>query len=373
MVRPHANSTNKRSVSLQRWRRLRLLPLAVAAVAMAAGLWTGLARLGVALHAGDLAWLVEFHAAFMISGFLGTVISLERAVALGRWWAYAAPALSSVGALALLAGMPVVAALAFLCAGALLLAGSASIALRQPALFTVVLAIGTACWLAGTFLWVTGYSMPVVVGWWLNFLILTIAAERLELSRMTKPSPSSRITFSVVVLLLICGSARGELALGFAPFTAAGLVGTAAWLLRYDLARRTILLTGQPRFIALSILAGHVWLTVAGVLLFLWPPGVAAFSFDAAVHAITIGFVLSMIFGHAPIILPALLGIRVQYNNISYVPLTILHASLVLRIAGDLSEHVGLRAESGMATVVALAGYAAYLIFMSAKPAARAI
>src|SRR5581483_6277980 len=83
------------------WRRLRLVPLAAGALAMALGLWSGLARLGVPLP-GGLPALAEHHAALMISGFLGTLISLERAVALGRSWAYAAPVLSSVGFVALL-------------------------------------------------------------------------------------------------------------------------------------------------------------------------------------------------------------------------------------------------------------------------------
>ena len=38
----------------------------------------------------------------MVCGFLGAVISLERAVALGRPWTYAAPLFSVVGALVLL-------------------------------------------------------------------------------------------------------------------------------------------------------------------------------------------------------------------------------------------------------------------------------
>jgi hypothetical protein len=352
---------------LLRWRRLRAIPLAIGALAMAIGLWTGLTRLGVALPMAELA---ELHGALMICGFLGTVISLERAVALGGRWPYAAPMLSCAGTLALLAGMPPIAALVFLLAGAILLLASANIVVRQPALFTVVLAIGAGCWCVGTLKWLLGSVMPAAVGWWLNFLILTIAAERLELSRMIKPLPSQRITFAIVIALLLLGGARGELATGAAPFTAAGLLGCSAWLLRHDLARRTVHLVDQPRFAAFSILAGHVWLGIAGILLLVVPPGATAFSYDAAVHAITIGFVLSMVFGHAPIILPAVIGIRVRYSVFSYVPLALLHASVILRVASDLLEWLDLRADSAIATIVALVAYAAHLAIMSwmAKP-----
>jgi len=42
----------------------------------------------------------------MVSGFLGTLISLERAVALKARWPYAAPLLSGLGDAALIVGGP---------------------------------------------------------------------------------------------------------------------------------------------------------------------------------------------------------------------------------------------------------------------------
>ena len=48
--------------------------------------------------------LVAFHGPLMVGGFLGTVIGLERAVALGRGWAYVAPLATALGAVALVAG-----------------------------------------------------------------------------------------------------------------------------------------------------------------------------------------------------------------------------------------------------------------------------
>jgi len=46
----------------------------------------------------------------MISGFIGTAISLERTVALRRWWAHIAATLSAVGLRFLLAGASMMAA-----------------------------------------------------------------------------------------------------------------------------------------------------------------------------------------------------------------------------------------------------------------------
>jgi hypothetical protein len=338
-------------------RRLRVCLLVIGAMAAAVGFWTGLVRLGLYVPAGPFS-ATELHAALMISGFLGTVISLERAVAMGRPWAYGAPACAAIGALALLAGSPAVGAIAFIAASATRVLASISIAARQPAVFTIVLALGAACWNVGTVKWLVGDSLPAVAGWWLNFLILTIAAERLELSRLLKLSHSSLVAFAIMTLVLLLGSLRDELAADWAPLTGAGLLGCAGWLLVHDIARRTVRHPGLPRFSAASILIGHVWLGVAGTLFLFAPYLATAFTYDAGVHAIAIGFVLSMIFGHAPIIFPAITGIRIAYSRILFVPLIALHLSVVLRVGGDLTEMLDVRLAGGMLTVVALMTYA---------------
>lgn len=365
-----AGPPEKHITATGNWPWLRLVPLSISALAMAFGLYTGLLRLGVPLPGGAPP-IADFHGAFMISGFLGTVISLERAVALGRPWPYAGPLVSSVGAIALVAGAPRFGAVAFAAAGGIMLAASANIAIRQFALFTLALLIGTACWIAGTLQWLLGGFTPAVTGWWLNFLVLTVAAERLELSRMRDLSRLSQIAFAGALLLLLLGSARDEFAESWAPLTAAGLFGCAAWLLRYDIARRTVRVPGLPRFSAVAILIGHGWLGAAGLLLVLAPPGATAFSYDASVHAVAIGFVLSMIFGHAPIILPAVTRVRVRYSRAAYAPLILLHISLLIRIAGDALEQGDLRVASGFITVVAVAAYAVTLLLASTRSTSR--
>ena len=61
---------------------LRLAFLALGALALIAGLYGALGRLGWTLPAGDS--LAALHGPLMISGLFGTLIGLERAVALGR-------------------------------------------------------------------------------------------------------------------------------------------------------------------------------------------------------------------------------------------------------------------------------------------------
>lgn len=68
----------------------RILLLAFAVASMAAGLYAGLVRLGFDLPDG--AGLADIHGPLMICGVFGTLISLERAVAIGLGWPYLAPA-----------------------------------------------------------------------------------------------------------------------------------------------------------------------------------------------------------------------------------------------------------------------------------------
>jgi hypothetical protein len=248
-----------------------------------------------------------------------------------------------------------------------LFASTVAVAFRQFALFVAVLAIGAACWLVGSVLWLMGQSLSEIAGWWLNFLILTIAAERLELGRLLRVSRASQAVFVLGTLLLVAGAARAELLAASMPFTAAGLIGLAGWLIHNDIARRTIRLTGLPRFSAASILAGHVWLGVAGLLLALAPFGAIVSLYDAAVHAIALGFVMSMIFGHAPIILPAVTGLRVRFSPAAYGPLALLHVSVLLRVMGDIAGRSDILAASALLTILALIGYAAILIRASSR------
>jgi hypothetical protein len=350
----------------RKWRWLRIIPLAAAASSLVTGLWVGLARLGVPVPSGAHT-LAEFHGALMISGFLGTLISLERAVAIGRWWAYTAPALSAAGAFALVVERPTLAGDAFLFAGAALTFNSSVLVARQPALFTFVLGVAAACWAGGTLLWIVGGNAADVTGWWIAFLILTVAAERLELSRVLSSPRWSQLIFIFAAALIITGMVRGELSALTAPFSGGGLLLATAWLVRHDVALRTIRLSAQPRFSAACLLAGYFWLGVAGLLLLVVPPNSAAFSYDATVHAVTIGFILSMIFGHAPIILPAITGLHVHYRPVTYAPLVLLHLSVFLRTTADLFDWIEIRMASGPMTIIALVSYAAILAIRSPK------
>lgn len=319
--------------------RYRPFPLmAMGVLALLAALWGGLMRMGWQLPPirPDLA---AWHGPLMVSGFLGTLISLERAVALGRGWALLAPLLTGLGALSLLAGLPASLGPLLMTGGSLTMVGIfAVLARREPALHTAAMGLGAVSWFVGNALWLAGWPIHRVVLWWAGFLVLTIAGERLELSRLLRLSQASRASFLGVAGLFLAGIAAtaGAFDLGV-RLAGAGMVALTLWLGRHDVARRTVRQGGLTRFIAVSLLSGYVWLAVTGVLALLFGGVKAGPRYDAMLHALFLGFVFAMIFGHAPVIFPAVLRVTMSFRRRFYVHLALLHVTLILRLAGELA------------------------------------
>lgn len=337
--------------------RAPLLVLAFASLFL--GMAAGLARFGWPFPA-PIAELAALHGPLMASGFFGTVISLERAVALSRRWGYFGPLLTGLGAAAGILGVPFAAAPVLIVMGsAVLLAASVLFYRRQRELFTLTLALGAACWLLGNLLWLAGRPIYAAVPFWIGFLVLTIAGERLELSRVLPPSAAARRVFVAAVLIVLAGIAlsafawtAGTLLLG------AGLLLLSLWLMRQDVARRTVKGRALPRYIAVCLLAGYVWLALSGLAMLVpGGPGYGGPAYDAALHAVLLGFVFSMVFGHAPIILPAVLRVAVPYTPYFYLPLVLLHVSLMIRVAGDWTPLAQWRAWGGALNGIALLAF----------------
>lgn len=343
------------------WRRMPLL--AGGAIGLILGIAGGLQRLGWDVADGG-ASLAELHGPLMVCGFFGTVIALERAVALGRGWAFLGPLAAVFATLAALAGLPVVYAQAgWMVAGLAMLAASGWIASRHRAHFTVLLALAAACWPIGVGAWLVDARAGALVLWWLAFLVLTIAAERLELNRVLRPTAFSRRIFWVPATLLPLAAALAAVdEAGAWRLAGAALLGLAAWLVRNDVARRTIRLDALPRYAAACLLSGYAWLAVGGVVMLILPLAQDRLAYDAALHAVFLGFVFAMVFGHAPIILPAVTGVPVGFSVLLYGPLALLHLSVAMRVAGDLLAAWSLRSWSGVVTAAAIAWFVASII-----------
>lgn len=308
----------------------------LALVSLIGALWAGLVRIGWSLPGAAQAPLAA-HGPLMVVGFVGTVIGLERAVALNKKWAYVAPLLTGLGGLALLVAPSSQAGPMLMAAGsAAFLVVMGVLSRRQPGAVMVIMGLGAACWLIGNLLWLRGWQIFRVAPWWAVYPLLTIVAERLELSRFVKISRAAFSVFYAAVALALIGLVVGllEAALG-ARLLAVSMLAMALWLLQYDVARKRLSEPGLPRFVAVGLLLGYLWLLVAGGTL-LWVGFLTSgYAYDAVNHALFLGFVFSMIFVHAPIIFPSITGVNFPFLRIFYVHLALLHASLLLRIAGD--------------------------------------
>lgn len=339
------------------WLAPRALMLLTIAAALLGGMGAGLSRLGVPADPISRNWMLV-HGPLMISGFLGTLICLERAVALAsRYrWSIAVPAVNALGAFSLLAAPDAPLAKWLLTAGSAGLVILFALMLRlHPTRDVVIMAIGSQAWLAGNVLWLSGQPIFHAVHPWTAFLILTIVGERLELSRVRRLTVTAERLLVLAVAVYVGGIALSvyQLDAGTRLF-GVGAVLMAAWLLRYDIARRTIQQTGLPRYIAACLLAGYGWLAVGGLLAVWNGATYAGADYSAILHSFLLGFVFSMIFGHMPIIFPALTGLKVSYTPVFYVHLFLLHATLLHRQVAALTGDLEAQQSGGTLNVIAV-------------------
>jgi hypothetical protein len=336
--------------------KLRPLSLAGSIAILLVTLWAALLRIG---------WdwptftpqLAGMHGPLMVASFFGALIALERAVALGKLWAYISPVLAVLAGFIMLVAPAwlVPAAWVLVLSSIFYLAVGAAVIQRQSAIFTWLLEAGVVALLIGNIIWALGYPIFYAVWWWNVFLVVTIAAERLELGRMQRLPHWAFPTFygvsGVVLLGLLWTMVQHDLGIRVLGL---GLFGYALWLSNFDITRRTVKLPGLPRFIAICLLSGYVWLGLGGAFMMYYGFLPAGPIYDALLHTVFVGFVFAMIFGHAPIIFPAVLGLPIRYTPKMYGPLVLLTISLILRITGDLAGLREVRLWGGLLNATAI-------------------
>jgi len=333
-----------------------------------AALLGGLLRLG-ALQSGAAAagQALALHGALMMAGFFASLVTLERVVALrrGRW----IPLLSGGAGLLALAGQADAAALLWLLTAAGLLelylwAGRH----RAWSLPLAVEASAALALLAGAAAHAAGQAELARWGWSL-FLVLTIAGERRELMRLL-PLPvwcqraflAGWAGLALVAALLLWRPELGR-PLGFALL---GLL--ALWLLRFDLARLQWRKNGKEAgwagHTAICLLVGYGWLLLAAV------SGLAGQGLPGGIawHLLWLGFVFAMVFGHAPIMLPALAGLRPRHSRWALLPLALLGLSLLLRSIASLGGWSMGLALAGLGHGLALLGFGLTMAWLVARP-----
>lgn len=347
--------------------RASLLVLAIslaAALALLAGMAGGLVRIGWPLLPEGFVAPVALHSALMVCGFFGFGIALERAAAVKKPIAFVAPVLAACGTLAALALQPTVAAAFWLAAALALALVYLELLRREPELYTAIEGSGALAWAGGTLGWLLAWPFGTTVAWWASFLVLTIAGERRELARLAPLSGRAR--WSYLAVFGVQALALAVLALLALEHPLAGglwwlsMSMFAAWLLRYDMACR-------PRVVRLawglntarSLRLGYSWMLLAG----LWGVinALRGMPVDSPgpLHMLLLGFVFSMVFGHAPITLPALLQRPISPPGpFAFVPIGLMTVGVALRAIGDMLGSTGVRAGAGAAQAVAIVAFA---------------
>jgi hypothetical protein len=337
----------------------RVVLLVPAALALLAGLDAALLLLDLPAPV-TTARLPEVHGMLMVLGFLGTLVAVERAVALGRREGFAAPLLLGLGAVLLVSPAPLPAGRVTLALGA---AGLVALYLplwrRQRDDAVLVQALGAVLALGGAVLWIGGVPVPSLIPWLAGFVVLTIAGERLELARITMggAAGSTLVLLAAAVLTAVVSAllwpGAGTALLGVS------LLGLTAWLAAHDVARHTVRASGLPRYMACCLLAAYLWLTVAGLVWLVGGPASEGVRYDAVVHAVFLGFAISMVMAHAPVILPAVLRRPLPYHPVLFGPVALLHASLALRLwAGDARGSQDAWTAGGVLNIVAIVSFA---------------
>lgn len=310
--------------------------LFLAAIGLLTGLYAGLLRLGfmpdVEHSVSPLA-----HGPLMINGFLGTLIGLERAAALDKRWAFIGPFFMAVSTVLLLFGLQVHGEWSLILGSIGLTIVMGFLHYLQPKIYHLIMAIGAVSLLIGNLLYVFGYPIYVLVGWWAAFPMLTIFGERLELNRIMRPPKGAQRVFVGLIVAWIVGVAATyfDRHVGWS-IASIMLIGVAGWLIQYDVARRTIKSVEWTRYSAICLLAGYGWLVLSGLFGLWYGFPTAGPLYDGLLHMIFVGFVFSMIFAHASVIIPSLSGKIVPWNSYFYLPLVLLHLFLGVRVMGDL-------------------------------------
>ncbi|MHA7130175.1 hypothetical protein [Algoriphagus namhaensis] len=323
-----------------------LLPLILLVLVL--GLTGGSIRMGAQWP--DLPGMAAGHGLLMTGGFLGALISLERAVVMKQRFWYLVPLFAILTLPLLSVGEQTYAV------GSLLLSALGLIAmmhlhyLKHPRLHTALLYIGAACWLVGN--WMVGYQELQAAGvtWWMGFILFTIVGERLELSQFLPVPTWARQALLVLLMLYFIGillpfHGSGKFLLGIS----AGLI--ALWLLRFDMARISVRHSGQFRYTGLGLLVGYLWLGLHGLILLFGSTHL--FYYDLMIHSFFLGFVFSMIWAHAPIILPGVFQVKISpYHPILWWTWTAFQFTLLARVVCTLAEAGMLRKTFGISKAV---------------------
>lgn len=333
---------------------LRRLLLAGAGIALLAGLWSGLARAGEHRAVGPF----MAHGIFMVLGFLGTLVAVERAVALRSRRAAGAAACSVLATLGILLGLPRPATGALLVLGGALLTTAHGLAgdWREQRPSPVSAGSGLA-WVLAAALWSAGWSPVRLAPVLAAFLVLALVGQRLEVWRARDHTAGGRAVVGACGMVGL--AAAWTLVDRPTGLVAGGLAMAvlAVLLARHDDAARPRGRSALPRLVSVCLLAGYLWLGASGLLWVGLGVGVRGpLLYDAALHTLFLGFVISVTMGQVPTLLTTR-GRPMRDRWTLWAPVVLLHLSVATRVVADLLGSTWGRGMSSHGNVTAILVY----------------
>ncbi|SMO65583.1 hypothetical protein SAMN06265219_10738 [Gracilimonas mengyeensis] len=325
-----------------------------AALGLLTGLYAGLAKLGF-LEDVNVNIPGGIHGPLMINAFLGTLIGLERAAALEKRWTLSGPFLMALSVVFMLFVNLPYGSWLFTTGSFFITLTLLYICFIQPKIYHYIMAMGSTALFIGNLLFAMGAPVFEVVIWWLGFPVLTIFGERLELNRIMRPPKKAQWAFVAFIFMWVLGTVLLHVnrVHGWHLVMVATLA-SALWLIKYDIARRTIKSVQWTRYSAWCLISGFGWLILTAVFGLIYGLPTAGPIYDALLHMVFVGFVFSMIFAHASVIIPSLSGKIIPWSRYFYLPLVLLHGSLFIRIAGDFLGLYEIRSIGSWINVLAI-------------------
>lgn len=307
--------------------------------------------------------LYNLHSFFMVFGFLGGLLMTERIVGskdipLAYGTSFSVPMLLSsiVGLLLLTAGWLIDSSYAAAAGGAVFAFGSILFTVLLLRLGMIahdyssfgIMATGTVSLALSSI--IGGFRLPIddypLILQMLLFPVIFVLGERMELSRF-QHFKGKRIANLLLLYLLEATvlltfissvlwdtvSALSSLFLSVALGCLLVASGVTFWMERRRklYPAKTIL----QDYVDKGILIAYIWLFLGILLFILRIMGVTGL-YDAAIHSIALGFIVTFILAHGPVIFPTLIGRNASTNRLSFFPLLTVTVSNFLRIFGDM-------------------------------------
>jgi len=330
-----------------------LMPLFL--LALVAGILGGWMRMGWAIHVPEAA---GYHGLLMTGGFMGGLITMERTITMkNRWW-LTFPLSCGLAVLATLAGEAQVGTIFLLIGGSGLILFYLNILNHQKEPYWYVLLGGAVFWLIGNLKFLLTGSIPLAVNWWVGFILLTILGERMELTKFLPIPKAERWILWVLLGLAALGLILPVHGGGKSLYLVAGM-GLVVWFVRNDMARKSVKKSGYQRYLGIGILTAHAWLLTH--LLALYFLSDSYLGYDIYIHAFFLGFGFSMIWAHAPMLLPAILKFQNKaFHSVLWLVWAIFQLTLLGRVLSSILQFTEWRKYFGMAN-----GIAVLLMFVS--------